>query len=287
MMHDTADERGAGINSQVPQVKGIPGFHELHKQLREDLKTLPCKKKDIHTEHPPEEKEYSTPPNLNAADLSDRLKSIEETKKIMTNFREKTSNYPKFLSYDGSVVLCVLLSLNNNATANMRSLPLADQEIIKNLLPQNIKDKPLFEVSFDEEKDFILKFPTENALKDNITIRMFNSIIHPSSKDLHQDVSIEDKGDQIVLGRNTSFNKKNIQKLAGVNKSDENFDQVEEKPIVSQKQSGKNAYEIRADVLKMAIEWKVTTHDQYSPWQTEDDVMELAKKFYKFVENKR
>lgn len=48
--------------------------------------------------------------------------------------------------------------------------------------------------------------------------------------------------------------------------------------------SGKNAYEIRADVLDMAIRWSMREDNALT---TDDQLLTLAKKFYAFVENKR
>lgn len=54
--------------------------------------------------------------------------------------------------------------------------------------------------------------------------------------------------------------------------------------------SGRNAYEIRSDVLQMAIDWAsraaiaVPGGDSY---RSDDEVIALAKRFYQFVENKR
>jgi len=54
----------------------------------------------------------------------------------------------------------------------------------------------------------------------------------------------------------------------------------------SQRQYGKNAYEIRSDVLKMAIDWSMGEH-VCQRYLYEDELLNLAKKFYAFVENKR
>lgn len=55
------------------------------------------------------------------------------------------------------------------------------------------------------------------------------------------------------------------------------------------KPSNKNAYEIRADILSQALSWVQYKHNVApqikSP--TDDDVLDVAQKFYKFVENKR
>lgn len=71
----------------------------------------------------------------------------------------------------------------------------------------------------------------------------------------------------------------------------------------SKKQVGRNAYEIRTDVLSMAIDWlKLETNQpdrdltfeskedykkRASYFRSGDAVIDLAQKFYKFVENKR
>jgi hypothetical protein len=52
--------------------------------------------------------------------------------------------------------------------------------------------------------------------------------------------------------------------------------------------TGKNAYEIRADVLQMAISWS-SLEETNKPFvkASDDQLLNLAKKFYAFVENKR
>jgi len=60
-----------------------------------------------------------------------------------------------------------------------------------------------------------------------------------------------------------------------------------EQPI---KTVNKNAYEIREAVLSHALNWVQYSHDIQSPPKkspTEDDVLNVAQKFYKFVENRR
>ncbi len=69
---------------------------------------------------------------------------------------------------------------------------------------------------------------------------------------------------------------------------------VDYRPL-NQRQSttGRNAYEIRADVLQMAIDWASSSiaHNSNNPIITksrsDDDLISLAKKFYSFVENRR
>jgi len=50
-----------------------------------------------------------------------------------------------------------------------------------------------------------------------------------------------------------------------------------------QKVAGRNAYEIRADVLEMALDW---VKENKKSGTDENDVIEVAEAFYKFVEHK-
>ena len=77
----------------------------------------------------------------------------------------------------------------------------------------------------------------------------------------------------------------NLQKMAEEARVKEEIKRVEIPPI---SKTGKNAYEIRADVLKMAIDWSSLEDGSKSFRKpSEDEVLNLAKKFYAFVENKR
>lgn len=213
-------------------------------------------------------------------------KSVEDTKKLLNNFREKTANYPKYISYEGSMVLCVLLSMKPLAAVNMCNLPMVDQSQIRELLPDatNVSG---FDVKFDNNKDFVLIFNPHNH-KD-IILNMFNSVAHPRTSDLKDshEVPIEDKGDKIEVGGvRKVFDKQKIQKLAGIESSDSKQHIPEEKEYSPQKQIGRNAYEIRSDVLQMAINWSQGENVCHN-YRTEDELIRLAKKLYAFVENRR
>ena len=59
-------------------------------------------------------------------------------------------------------------------------------------------------------------------------------------------------------------------------------------PPQVEKSVNKNAYEIRTDVLGMALDWvKYKTPDIIVSKTTDDDVLNTAQKFYRFVENRR
>jgi hypothetical protein len=52
--------------------------------------------------------------------------------------------------------------------------------------------------------------------------------------------------------------------------------------------AGKNAYEIRADVLQMAIDWsRIEEPNKEFKKSSDEELLTLARKFYAFVENRR
>lgn len=233
----------------------------------------------------------NVPPELSTNPA--RSKNFEETKKIVEIFREKTAIYPKYISYEGAMVICVMLSMKDVAKLHISNLPVVDQEVIRSLWPDNapVKSPTNFSAKFDENKDFILfDFYT---LK-NFTINLLNAVAHPRPEDLKDvwigQVPVEDVGDQIAVGKNIVMNKRTIQKLMGVElkeqKKVEYTSSEEETSFKRQPVSGRNAYEIRADVLQMAIDWADSGRRE-SPRCKDDDIVSLAKKFYSFVENRR
>lgn len=121
-------------------------------------------------------------------------------------------------------------------------------------------------------------------------LTMFNSVAHPRPEDLKDMgagvVPVEKDGDRIAVGGKILLNKKGIKKLIGVEplKRDAKRQEPEEDACHRrQPVAGRNAYEIRADVLQMALDWAMRNDDNSS----DEDVVDLAKKFYQFVENKR
>jgi len=77
----------------------------------------------------------------------------------------------------------------------------------------------------------------------------------------------------------------NLQKMAEEAKVKEEIKRSEVPPV---SKAGKNAYEIRADVLKMAIDWSsLEDGSKRFVKPSDDELLNLAKKFYTFVENRR
>ena len=96
------------------------------------------------------------------------------------------------------------------------------------------------------------------------------------------DIPVETDGDKISVGGKIILKTKNIQKLLGqtpkeyVSPVDENESIPRRHPV-----SGRNAYEIRADVLQMAVEWAEGKCNKT------EEVLDITNKFYAFVEDKR
>jgi hypothetical protein len=308
MMKDTPEERGS---KTVPQVTGIPGFHELHQQLQEDIKSLPGEKyqdqtnimknvikqkmdhdltldtKDIGNllSECNRGNSHFTSSYVNTPDQYKNTKprGFDETKKLVDNFREKTANYPRHFSHEGSTVICVLLSMTSVATISFDNLPSIDQELINELLRPFNAFKVLstpFKITFDEHKDFSATFQGKGGHPD-IKLGFINSVIHPLqeySKDFCQGtVPIEKDGDKIAVGK-IVLDKKNIQRLTGINPSEKDESEV---PVKRQPVAGRNAFELRTDIMQMALDYGI--HNRI----TSDEIVSVAKKFYQFVENRR
>lgn len=227
--------------------------------------------------------------NLNSKTVDPKL--VEETKKTIENFQEKMANWPKHISYEGSVVLCVLLSMNEVAHTHVGNLPVADYQVLRSVFPEEVALND-FSAMFDGNKDFIITVPRKD--KDCISFLFFNSVAHPRYEDLkvegNGEVPVEKDGDKISVGAKLVLDKKGIKRLIGVEplKRNVNNPNIEQEDLLPKRQpvSGRNAYEIRADVLALSVEW-ASRKDIASEYTDPDDIIDLAKKFYSFVENKR
>jgi hypothetical protein len=212
---------------------------------------------------------------------SDKVKKQTE---IHKNFISKMAVFPKHLSYEGCVVLCFIVSMKEVAYPYLSNLPATDQSLIKSLLPKDIiVNLETFEVTFDENKDFILKFATPPIYNEKVKLTMFNSVAHPRPEDLRGAgvVPIEKDGDKIEVGGKIVLNRKGIEKLIGLDNTKKN--EFEEEVPRRQPVAGRNAFEIRTDVMQMALDYATHGKSHLSP----EEIVNVAKKFYAFVENKR
>jgi hypothetical protein len=209
--------------------------------------------------------------------------TFDETKKVIQNFHKNMATYPKYISHEGSTVLCVLLSMEPNPSIRMEGLPVTDREIMDQLLPDNLANK-IFDdirVEFDDQKDFIVTFYNEE--KPIHTIRLFNTVIHPPNTSVPTSVVEVEDGDKISIGGKVVMDKKAVKKLIGF-KPEIGPKKEEEKEEPRRQVSGRNAFEIRTDIMQMALDWAAANgKTNLSP----DEIVNVAKKFYSFVENKR
>lgn len=170
---------------------------------------------------------------------------------------------------------------------------MVDQTLIKALVPSKfLGDLDYFSVTFDDNKDFNMKFSCRSE-SDPYLLTMFNSVAHPRPEDLKDMgagvVPVEKDGDRIAVGGKILLNKKGIKRLIGVEplKRDAKRHEQEDEPRPTrQPVAGRNAYEIRADVLQMAVDW-ASRDGARKDYSSPEDVVDLAKTFYQFVENKR
>jgi hypothetical protein len=225
-------------------------------------------------------------PQFKSAFVKDgtKPKSFDETKKVMTNFHKSMATYPKYISHEGSTVLCVLLSMEPNPSIRMEGLPVSDGNILRQSIPENLLEKDFddIRVAFDEQKDFIVTFLEKDVVLH--TIRLFNTVIHPQN--IHVPTSVVDieDGDKISIGGKVVMDKNAVKKLIGFKpelapKKEEEKDEPRRQQV-----TGRNAFEIRTDIMQMALDWATKNG---KPNMTPDEVVNIAKKFYTFVENKR
>jgi hypothetical protein len=252
------------------------------------------KKWPVWSEDPPKDKTVVLPLSTDKTNPNQHLlderknnpnweKNLKETKKVMTNFREKVATYPKHISHEGSTVLCVLLSIEPNPSIRMDGLPAIDKEVIRQMLPETLVNK-IFDdirVSFDEQKDFIVTFYDGDDVVH--TVRLFNTVIHPPNSPTPTSVVEVEDGDKISIGGRVVMDKNSVKKLIGF-KPELAPKKEEEKEEPRRQVSGRNAFEIRTDIMQMALDWaKSNGKSNMSP----DEIITVAKKFYSFVENKR
>lgn len=219
-----------------------------------------------------------------------KAKSIEESKKLLTSFKENLATYPKPLTYEGSVVFCVAISVSEGTGISLQGLPQSDRELILSQLPPDAEVKlSKFEASinidFDEVRDFVLSYHVK-GIKDPVKLKYFNTVIHPQ-KLPETNVPVEKEGGKVTVGTHLVLDQRRIAKLVGIAPHEKHKEKEEEEDASQRRQpvAGRNAYEIRADVLQMAIDW-VRSKDEYNQ-KDENDVLQLAKKFYSFVEDRR
>ncbi|HNV97351.1 MAG TPA: hypothetical protein PL028_03090 [Bacteroidales bacterium] len=215
---------------------------------------------------------------LTTSDFNDIVQEINKNSSahhFLNKDKQKSEFYSEFLSYEGSIIFCVLLSINKGKNININGIPKNDRDIILSRLPfeasiKLLKQEEFLNIEFDENKDFIITYYKDET---PIKLNFLNTIIH-SSGDLNKNIFIEEKDKNSII-----FN----QKITGINTSEvvnKEEELIRRYPVVN-----RNAYEIRSDILQMAINW-IEKQGNLGK-KDEVDILNLAKKFYEFVEGNR
>jgi len=230
-----------------------------------------------------------TPVDHNSEEYQDEFRrnikrKQEETKKVIQSFHKNMATYPKYISHEGSTVLCVLLSMEPHPSVRMDGIPASDRDILRHSIPDTLLESDFddIRVEFDEQKDFVVTFLEKDVVIH--TIRLFNTVIHPQNIQVPTSVVDVEDGDKISIGGKVVMDKNAVKKLIGFkpelpSKKEEEKDEPRRQQVV-----GRNAFEIRTDIMQMALDWSTKNG---KPNMTPDEVVNIAKKFYTFVENKR
>lgn len=254
------------------------------------------------------------------SDLQSDRDSVAKSKKILQNFITKLKDYPISLSIPTICVLRTIIQLTKEDDYKRRlsvnQLPKKDQDIILASLPT---DKPgntstTFEIKYISPDTILLEFKMNDSIgnhgrrKDvtyarltvaDINERDFSSRGQYTGLSLHGnvDVNIDAKSDKIVIsghGGEIQVDSKCIanvtKKATGVFTSPSATTRsisVEGGIKETSREGGgkKNAFEIRADVLNMALQF-ATNHVEEKVINS-GDIVNIAKTFYEFVENKK
>lgn len=223
-----------------------------------------------------------------------KQKSIAESKRLIEHFKEKLETYPKYLSYEGSVVLCVILSIGDTTEVKIGGLPKVDQDLIMGQLPSNATIRlsshdAFLSVEFTDSKDFILTYSPvlqndSQKYSDVTTVKLnfFNTVIHPE-KLADTNVPVEQVGGKVTVGGSLVLDSQRIKQLVGNIPKDKTKTEDDEPPR-RQPVYGRNAFEIRYDLLQLSMELSV--HNCSGGPIPPEEVIMTAKKLYTFVEDR-
>lgn len=230
-------------------------------------------------------------------------KQIQATKKLVDAFRDNMKKEIEYLSYEGSVSVLVQMSLKPKTedfiVVKLSSLPEVDRETIRKTFKLT-SDVDKIPFGLDEHQDFMVGHAEK-------VITFINTVVNPRPEDLRDVVPAPSVKDEVIdpVIKTAVSQKDRIARLVNYGKEPHKPDSGTPEPppafIPPQLNTvNKNAYEIRADVLKIATEffkWQyevkvnldrenhVPTDGKDSP--SSEKALEMAKKFYQFVENKR
>lgn len=233
---------------------------------------------------------------------------IQATKKLVDAFRDNMKKEVEYLSYEGSVSVLVQMSLKPKTeefiTVKLSSLPEVDRETIRRSfsLKHHVETIPF---GLDEHQDFMVGYADKVFGEKYVTF--INTVVNPRPEDLKDVVPAPTLKDEVIdpVIKTAVSQKDRMARLVNYGKEPHKPDSGTPEPppafIPPQMNTvNKNAYEIRADVLKMSMEffkWQYEVkvnidRENHVPVDGKDSpssekALEMAKKFYQFVENKR
>lgn len=207
----------------------------------------------------------------------------------------KINGMLEWISYEGSMIISSLIAVSDKGIANinLNQLPEADRSIISKVSAGYAAKG--FSVSFDSYKNFVC-YADDNVVcytNDNryekgsgkfiLGNRITSIPPNESNRFGNSDVRVEDKGKQIVIGDKIRLEKDRIQNLVA------SVDNTSASPIREgyqprHKVAGRNAFEIRTDILEISYDF-VKTNSKGE--MKVEDVVDVAWQLYNFVENRR
>lgn len=209
---------------------------------------------------------------------------ISDSDSAVKKFMENKSGNLKWISHEGSMIICSLIAVSDDGVSyiNLSQLPEADRSIVRESSGNWIKQG--FLAKLDEYKNFSCESSASEDRDVKFTLGNRVSSIPPSESNRfgNVDVKVERKGKDILIGDRIKLEKERIQNLVSpVDSTNHGANRGGFQPRA--KVAGRNAYEIRADILEMAIDW---AKHAGKAGQDEDDVLTIADAFYSFVEHK-
>lgn len=211
--------------------------------------------------------------------------SKKETDEVIKKFfKSGTTQTMQWLSYEGSLIVSALIGVSNTdvTTIRMEQFPECDKILLQNNI---LKCSRVLTVMLDQYQNFIFR----NDEFEETGVIFGNRVANIPPEESVQfgngsDVKVEQKGREILIGDRIKIEKERLQTL--LQKPDSLYHPHAETQLTKgfqprPKISGRNAYEIRSDVLEMAVDWAKHENKGHA-----EDVVEIANLFYKFVEHK-
>lgn len=218
--------------------------------------------------------------------------STDVDKEAVKNFLKAGLQKLQWLSYEGSLIVSALIGVSENEikTIKLVQLPECDRIILQEQI--DIPNASSLVVDFDKYKNFVFRidgFSKQEFIFGNRVVS-----IPPEESTRYgkgDDVNVEQKGKEILIGDRIKLDKGRIQNL--VQKPDSLYHPHTETQSTKEfqsrpKVSGRNAYEIRADIIENAIEILRISNNKTGLDYTSltDGVLEIAEKLYDFVKHK-